>query len=162
MRVAPKIALTEADRTTLIAWKQDAQARPRRAQRARIVLLAAEGKTNLEIATILGLDRRSVGRWRTRVAQQGIAILANPTRRRSSVNPLRDHLTKLILETTLTTLPPAGTRWTTRSLAATLGVSRCRVDRVWRANGIRQKAATSRRPSGASRASVALGSSSRL
>lgn len=137
MRMAPRITLTDSDLLTLENWVEAEADAPRRASRARIVLLAAAGKTNMEIAQDLGLDRRVVGRWRQRFALMGpLGILREAPRRRRP-SPVRDRLTRLIVETTLNSQPSSGTRWTTRSLAATLGVSRCRVDRVWRANGIR-------------------------
>ncbi|MFO0958115.1 MAG: helix-turn-helix domain-containing protein [Isosphaeraceae bacterium] len=137
MRMAPRIALEGNDRLTLEAWVAAEPDAPRRASRARIVLLASGGKTNIEIAQELGLDRRVVGRWRHRFAVQGLMGILREAPRQRRPSPIRDRLTRLILDTTLNRQPTSGSRWTTRSLAAELGVSRCRVDRVWRANGIR-------------------------
>jgi transposase len=144
MRVAPRITLTEEERRTLEAWASDGASTLRRTARARIILLAAEGKTNLEIAEELVMDRRVVGRWRQRYASHGLPGVEREASRRHRPSPYRERLTRLILETTLTMDPPAGSRWTTRTLAAYLDVSRCRVDRVWRANGIRHGMHTDR------------------
>lgn len=137
MRMAPRVTLEGPDRVVLETWAGNLADAPRRATRARIVLLASTGKNNIEIAQELGLDRRVVGRWRQRYVSMGIKGILREAPRQRRPSPVRDHLTRLILDTTLNSQPPSGARWTTRSLAARLGVSRCRVDRVWRANGIR-------------------------
>ncbi len=144
MRMAPKISVTDEVRQTLQEWATSESSSARRSARARIVLMAADGMTNLEIADALGLDRRVVGRWRQRFAGQGLKGVEREASRRRRPSPFRERLTRLILETTLTTPPPQGTRWTTRTLAAFLNVSRCRVDRVWRAHGIRLGVCTDR------------------
>lgn len=136
MRIAPKIEITCEEQAQLQIWAEERQGTGRRALRAKIVLLAAQGLRNLEIAERLKVDRRVVGRWRHRFRTKGIKGIEREASRRHGLSPVRERLTRLILETTLTVTPPHGKRWTTRSLAEALNVSRCRVDRVWRAHGI--------------------------
>lgn len=135
MRVAPVIRLDERERRTLEQWSQQAEGSRRRALRAAIVLLAAEGETNLGIADRLGIDRRVAGRWRRRFVQARLAGIEREAPRRGAT-PAQDRLARRILETTLTVAPPSGRVWTTRTLAAALGVSRSRVHRVWTQRGI--------------------------
>ena len=73
MRIAPTITLTEPDRRTLESWSRGRSTPARLVQRARIVLLAADGEENIDIAREVGTDRQTVGRWRTRFAKEGIA-----------------------------------------------------------------------------------------
>lgn len=135
MRVAPAIQLDDEERRTLESWSDQFDRSRRRALRARIVLLAAEGETNLGIADRLGIDRRVAGRWRRRFVTGRLAGIEREAPRRGTT-PAQDRLTRRILETTLTVPPPSGRYWTTRTLAAALGVSRSRVHRVWSQRGI--------------------------
>ena len=73
MRVAPPVELDEAQRKTLSRWARGRSTPARLVTRAKIVLLAAEGKQNQEIAALVGTNRRTVGRWRSRFAKCGLA-----------------------------------------------------------------------------------------
>ena len=73
MRVAVRITLSEEQRTTLESWSRGRKTPTRLVLRAKIVLHAAEGLENRQIAIKLGTDRESVGRWRARFAKLGLA-----------------------------------------------------------------------------------------
>jgi len=73
MRTAPEITLTQSDRQTLEKWARGRSTPVRLTQRAQIVLLAAEGMANKDIATKLGATRILVGRWRSRFAELGLS-----------------------------------------------------------------------------------------
>ena len=60
MRVAVSITLTEEERATLQRWARGRSVEARLVLRARIILAAAEGKENKDIAVELGKDRRLV------------------------------------------------------------------------------------------------------
>jgi DNA-binding NarL/FixJ family response regulator len=64
MRVAPEIVLTDEERAELTRLVGSKLTSVRLMQRARIVLLAAEGFQNKDIATQLGVGRVQVARWR--------------------------------------------------------------------------------------------------
>ncbi len=70
MRKAPTIELSEADLDTLTHWSRGRSTPVRLVLRSKIVLLAAEGRENREIATELATSRQTVGLWRKRFAQQ--------------------------------------------------------------------------------------------
>ena len=63
MRVAPEIHLTKQQRVTLQRWSRGRKVAVRQAQRAKMILRAAEGKSNQEIAALLGVKVHTVGRW---------------------------------------------------------------------------------------------------
>ena len=63
------------DRELLESWTRSSSIRAGLAQRARIVLLAAEGSANYEIAERVGVTRPTVNLWRTRYAGRGLAGL---------------------------------------------------------------------------------------
>lgn len=103
--------------------------------RAQIVLMAAEGVTNNEIADILGLSAQSVCKWRQRYVQQGISGLHDelrPGRPRS----VSDEQVAALIRKTLKTKPKDGTHWTIRSMAKESKLSRPTVHRVWKAFGL--------------------------
>ncbi|EQD68637.1 hypothetical protein B2A_00346, partial [mine drainage metagenome] len=66
MRSAPQIVLNESERAVLESWTADPVASASRAQRARIILLCASGKTNQQVARDLGVHPETVIRWRRR------------------------------------------------------------------------------------------------
>ena len=75
MRSALGLSVRDEDRATLDSWSRSAGVRAAPAQRARIVLAAAEGRSNAEIATQLRVSRPTVRLWRVRYAKQGLAGL---------------------------------------------------------------------------------------
>ena len=74
MRVAPTIVLSKEEHRTLEKWASTRSTSVRMRERARIVLMAAEGMTNKAIAAQLGIDTNKVGRWRSRVATEGGSV----------------------------------------------------------------------------------------
>lgn len=100
------------------------------AQRARIVLLAAEGLPNAEIARRTGVSGPTVLTWRNRYVAGGVDALddlARPGRPR-----VHDEIAVVV--TTLQPPPPAlgVTHWSSRLLADHLGISFATVARTWR------------------------------
>ena len=75
MRVAAEIELSGKDREQLGKWAAARSTPVRLRERARIVLLAAGGMTNKAIASELGIDANKVGRWRARVAAEGVSAI---------------------------------------------------------------------------------------
>jgi transposase len=135
MRVAPQIVVTEDQRATLQRWARGRTTPARLVKRAQIVLLAAEGRTNQEIADEAALERTVVGRWRRRFAEQGLAGIEQDAPRGG--RPPDVSLAAKITEYTTQRRPTHATHWSTNSLARELGVSQSRVSRVWRANGLK-------------------------
>ncbi len=137
MRVAPRITLTDDERTTLRRWSRGRSTPARLVGRARIVLLAAAGKRNLAIAAELGIERTIVGRWRTRFARQRLAGIEKDAPRGGRKPRARQRVARKIIEMTTQQRPSNATHWSTRTLARKLGVSQSMVHRVWRANGLK-------------------------
>ena len=69
MRVAQEITLTTTERSTLERWSAGRAIAMRQVERARIILLAADGRSNQEIASALAVKPHTVGRWRSRFAE---------------------------------------------------------------------------------------------
>ena len=134
MRTAVAITLTEEERATLMTWGRSRTAPVRLAARAKIVLLAAAGRTNRQIAAELGIERTIVGRWRNRFAAQRLAGIEREQPGRGRRGTKRKHWARTIVEVTLHTTPKDATHWSVRSLAKHLGVDKSMVQRVWRAH----------------------------
>jgi transposase len=134
MRVAPEIVLTEEEHAELAKLVRSKLSSVRLALRARIVLLAAEGMQNKTIALQLGVGRVQVARWRERYAESRLAGIEGDLPR--GAPPAKVDVARLVELTTQTT-PVAATHWSTRTMAAELGVSAASVSRHWRANGLK-------------------------
>ena len=105
------------------------------AQRARIVLLAAEGVPNVEVARLVGVSLPTVTLWRQRYAASGIAALAD--RPRSGRPRMIEHR-RIVAETLKPPPKRLGvTHWSSRLLADRLGVANSTVARAWRDYGVR-------------------------
>ncbi|MCX6601841.1 MAG: IS630 family transposase, partial [bacterium] len=137
MRVAPKAILTDEQRTTLTRWSRGRSTAARLVRRAQIVLLAAEGKENIEIADELQVDRTIVGRWRRRFVDLGLAGIEKDAPRGGRKPTTRNRVARKIIEATTQTKPQDATHWSTRRLARELKVSPAMVQRVWQANGLK-------------------------
>lgn len=70
MRVALPVELSAEQRTALEAWANGRKTEVRVAERARVILLAADGKQNLEIAETLSISVQKAARWRWRFLQK--------------------------------------------------------------------------------------------
>ena len=134
VRVAPEIVLSEEERSELAKLMRSKMTSVRLAQRARIVLLSADGIQNKDIAAQLGIGRVQVSRWRERYAQSRLAGIEQDLPR--GAPPVKVNVARLVELTTQSTPKPA-THWSTRSMAAELGVSAASVSRHWRANGLK-------------------------
>ena len=136
MRKAVAIELTPEEASTLQTIVQSGRSEVRDAQRAKIVLMAAEGLQNREIAEQLSVSEPKVARWRDRFARdrlQGLTERAGRGRKRT----YGAEQVGQIIEKTLTTTPQNATHWTTRTMAEQVGVSHTTVRRIWNAHQIR-------------------------
>jgi transposase len=134
LRVAPAIELTDEQESELTRLARSKTASVRLVQRARIVLLAAQGMQNKDIADALGVGRVQVGRWRDRYAEWGLQGIERDLPR--GAPPVKVDVGRLV-ELTTQTKPEAATHWSTRKMAAELGVSASTVMRHWKANGLK-------------------------
>ena len=137
MRRACEITLTDGDRSTLERWSRGRSTEARLVERARIVLLAADGRENKGIAAELGITRATVARWRDRFAAAGVAGIEKDAPRGGRPPRTRDEVAKKIVEMTTRQKPANATHWSTRTLAEASGTNRSMVSRVWRANGLK-------------------------
>ena len=137
MRVAVAITLTDQERVTLTKWARGRSTPARLVQRAKIVLRAAEGLENKEIAAELGCMRRTVSDWRNRFAADRLAGIERDAPRGGRTPAVRGAVEAEIIRKTTQETPPNATQWSTRTMAEAVGVSKDTVQRVWRDNGLK-------------------------
>jgi transposase len=127
------IELSDEERETLERWAGRRRSAAGLAQRSRIVLACAEGKSNAAVAKQVGVSVPTVRRWRGRFAEQrldGLLDESRPGRPRT----ITDEQVEEVIVKTLETVPPdGGTHWSTRQMAAVTGLNQTAVSRIWRA-----------------------------
>ena len=136
MKIAPKIVLTDEERTTLERWSRGRSTEARLVLRSKIILLAAEGKMNQKIAPRLKTALKTVSLWRRRFAEQRIAGIEKDAPRGGRPKTGK-RMARLIVEKTTRERPANATHWSTRTLAKELGTSPAMVQRVWKVNGLK-------------------------
>jgi transposase len=137
MPAAAPLPIAADDLAELRRWARSSQLPAVLAQRARILLLAADGASNTEIAQRVGVSRPTVIACRRRYVRRGLDGLPDRHRPGRPQTVRRTRRTE-ILQVTLNP-PPARlgiTHWSTRLLARELGVSRDTVARIWREYGV--------------------------
>jgi len=137
MRIAVKVILTEAQRVQLDRWANARQVPVRLAQRAQIVLLAAEGKMDIEIANELRIGRRNPARWRKRFVELGLSGIEHDAPRSGRGRTITEPKVARIVHMTTQTRPANATHWSTRSMARAAKVSEASVRRIWHAHGLK-------------------------
>ncbi|MFA4092024.1 IS630 family transposase [Mycobacteroides chelonae] len=132
---ATRIILTCDERAELQRWARRTTSAAGLALRAKIVLAAAEGGSNTELAGRLGVNRGTITKWRNRFADLRCdGLLDEPRPGRPRV--VGDDRVEELIAATLETAPANATHWSTRSMATHLGMSQSTVSRVWRAFGL--------------------------
>ena len=130
-QLAP-LSVTREERESLERWTRRPKTGQALAQRARIILESATGKSNTEVARRLRITKQMVGKWRTRFLEKRLdGLLDEP--RPGTPRRLSDAEVERVLTMTLESTPKNATHWSTRSLAAACGLSRSSVHRVWQA-----------------------------
>ena len=135
-RKTTPIVLTVEDRETLERWSRRPKARHSIAQRARIVLLAADGLTNVVIGERVGVNHTTVTKWRRRFLEGGLDALADEPRP-GTPRKFGDDAIEAIVVKTLTENPKGSTHWSTRDMAKAAGMSQPTVARIWKAFGLK-------------------------
>jgi len=119
-RPVPPLSIGQEQRKQLVSWSRRPKTAQALAMRARIVLLAAEGRSNTAIAQQVSTTLQTVGKWRRRFLQGGIDSLLDEARPGTS-RKLGDKDIERVLALTLESRPDDATHWSTRSMAAKTG-----------------------------------------
>ena len=105
---------------------------PQLARRAQVILLSGEGVSGLEIAARLRLSNGQVSRIRARFLAEGVAGLRERARRGRTDHAVPDALVQMVLELAASRPPAGRRRWTTRLIAARVGLTSATVSKILR------------------------------
>ncbi len=137
MRIARPVVLKPEEEEIL---KQRARARSlpaRVVERARIVLLAAVGWQDKQIAAELGIMPEKAARWRNRFLHGGVSALEKDAPRPGRTPTITHGAIQAIVNKTTQEKPDNATHWSTRTMARSAGISEASVRRIWHAHGLK-------------------------
>lgn len=137
MRTAPQVVLSPEQKAELERLARQRSLPARVVERARIVLLAAEGLENKQIARRMSITQEKAARWRKRFLAGGIAALQKDAPRPGRTRTITDRRVKKVVAMTLRQKPANATHWSTRTMAAAADISEASVRRIWRAHGLK-------------------------
>ena len=130
--VAAALPVTDDQRQELVRIAGSSVLPHRQVVQAKALLWAADGVANEEIARRSGVDSDAVRRWRKRFADKGVDGVGGIAKGRGRKSWLPPDTVARVVELTLTGQPPGGaTHWTSRTLAAEVGVGKDTVVRIW-------------------------------
>jgi transposase len=129
------IELSADEREQLEAWTRRRTSAQALALRSRIVLAAAEGLNNTEIAARLAINRNAVAKWRRRFAEHRLDGLTDEPRP-GQPRKITDAKVEEVIVKTLESTPRDATHWSTRSMAEEVGLNQSAVHRIWKAFGL--------------------------
>ncbi len=131
-RPTAPLSLSVEEREALERWSRRPKTARALAERARIVLLCAEGRTQQDVADEVGVIAQTVRKWRRRFLTKRLdGLLDEP--RPGAPRKIMDEDVERLLRRTLESKPRAATHWSTRSMAEATGLSQTAVSRIWRA-----------------------------
>jgi transposase len=137
MRVARAISLNPEQRRILQQQARGRSLPARVVERARIILRAADGLQDKDIAVELGIRPETVARWRNRFLDGGWQAVEKDASRPGRPRMISDARVKKVVEMTTRQEPDNAIQWSTRSMAAAAGASEASVRRIWHAHGLK-------------------------
>jgi len=138
-RPRSNLTLTPDERKTLENWSRRRSTPQDLTLRAKIILACSQHLPNIGVAAQLGVSRDTVGKWRSRFIAAGLAGLQDAPRPGAPRRITDLQVGEVIRRTEEAPGPGAGKAWSTRSLAAKMGISQSTVSRIWRAHGLQPK-----------------------
>ena len=130
------LTVTDEEREVLQRWSRRPKSPHSIAQRARIVLLAAEDMSNKDVAEKVGVNPATVLKWRKRFLESRLDGLIDEPRP-GAPRTIGDADVEAVVVRTLEETPTDATHWSTRDLAAKSGISASSVGRIWKAFGLK-------------------------
>src|SRR5262245_2941309 len=135
-RPTTPLVLSDEERVTLTRWSRRAKSAQVLAMRARIVLACAEGTSNTDVATALGVHLSTVGKWRKRFLKLRLDGLIDEPRTGRPPSIALDRVEDVVVAT-LEQTPRNATHWSRKSMAARSGLSKSTIGRIWRDFGLK-------------------------
>ena len=135
--MARPVVLDVEQTLQLEQWARSRSLPARLVERSRIVLLAAEGKADKEIGAELSISPPKAARWRNRFLSLGLEGLKKDAPRPGRTPRITPQIIREVIAKTTQTKPANATHWSTRTLAAEMGLSDSSIQRIWIANGLK-------------------------
>jgi len=129
--------IADSQREVLETLSRSRAAPHRQVQRARVLLLAADGVANTQIAASVGVSPATVKSWRERFEQEGLKDLGVVRPGRGRKPQISDEKVAEIVHATLHDKPEGQTHWSCRTMARAHGVSPATVQLIWSARGLK-------------------------
>ena len=129
--------LTPEERATMETWARGRSFALRLVQRAKIIMMAADGIFSQTIAKTLGVSRPTVQLWRERFLALRLPGLKKDAPRPGRKPKISVKKIRAVVEATLHTTPPSATHWSTRSMAKAQGLSQATVQRIWKQHSLK-------------------------
>ncbi len=136
-RITVRIILSDSDREDLERWVGAHRTPQQVAQRCKIILAAAQGQADRQIASDLRINFKTVALWRGRFREQGVGCLWEVASGRGRKAVYSARKIKTIIQATLQSKPRGATHWSCRSMAKAQGVSKATIQRIWRSHNLR-------------------------
>ncbi|MBI2820593.1 MAG: IS630 family transposase [Acidobacteria bacterium] len=133
----PAIALKESDQQQLCQWVSAFGTPQQVALRCRIVLAAAEGQSDYEIAARLEANRKTVMLWRARFEQEGPDGLWEVAPGRGRKPTYGQEKIQSIVDATLRGKPKGMTHWSCRLMADAQGISKSTINNIWQSHNLK-------------------------
>lgn len=127
---APPLPMSKSQRATLEQLSRSQAAPHRQVQRAKALLLAADGVANTRISAEVEVTPVTVRAWRERFAEDGLAKLGQVREGRGRKTSISQEKVRAIVHDTLHTNPRGETHWSCRTMAKHAGVSSATVQRI--------------------------------
>ncbi|WP_445281052.1 helix-turn-helix domain-containing protein [Streptomyces sp. DSM 118148] len=128
----PPLSVTDAQRAVLAGWLRRRTTAQALAQRSRIVLECAEGRSIMEVSRQLRIAPDTVRTWRLRFIERGLDGLCDDPRP-GVPRKVTDADVERVIVKTLEETPKNATHWSMKSTAAATGMSQSTISRIWRA-----------------------------
>ena len=135
-RRAIQIALSETDSKELKRWVGAHRTPQQVVQRCGIILAAAAGKQDKEIAGSMQINHKTVALWRQRFCSEGSDCLWEVAAGRGRKPHLTADKIEEVINATLQTKPSSATHWSCRTMAKEQGISKATINRIWQSHGL--------------------------
>jgi transposase len=135
-RRAIQVTLSETDSKELKRWVGAHRTPQQVAQRCRIILAAAEGKQDKDIARNMQINYKTVALWRQRFCSEGSDCLWEVAAGRGRKPYFTADKIEEVINATLQTKPAGATHWSCRTMAKEQGISKATINRIWQSHGL--------------------------
>jgi transposase len=136
MRIAPVVTLSEEVRAELVKWSRGRNTPAKLVLRANIILLAADGMMNKDIAQKLNTGMKTVCLWRSRFIAGGLEAIEQDAPRSGRKLAIDAETVSEVIRLTTQETPVGQTHWSCRTMAERTGISSASVQRIWKAHNL--------------------------